>query len=69
MPFGRAGVLGQASLLADCAGQLAKSLAWGRVACGATERAHKRNGGQVAAEWRWRSLVTNFGFVLFDDFV
>ena len=56
--FGREGLLGQASLLADGSCPLAEVWRGGRVHFDATERAHKRNGGQVDAECRRRSLVT-----------
>ena len=42
---------------------LAKSLARGGCNFRATERAHKRNVGQVDAEWRQPSLVTTFLFL------
>jgi hypothetical protein len=56
--FGREGVLGQASLLADGSCPLAESLARGPGGFWRDGTSHKRNGGQVDAECRRRSLVT-----------
>ena len=53
-------VLGQASLPGHLNEKYSCPEVWRGGGCNfsATERAHKRNGGQVDAEWRRRSLVT-----------
>ena len=59
MPFGRAGCLGASQSFG-----LRRQVRWLKVWRGggckfsATERAHKRNGGQIDAEYRLPSLVT-----------
>ena len=62
VPFGRVGCPGASQSFGLRVFPLAGSLAWGPGAnFSATERAHKRNGGWVAAEWRQPSLVTTSG--------
>jgi len=58
VPFGRVGVLGRASLSAY--GSVGWLKVWRGGGCrfSATERAHKRNGGQIDAECRRPGLVT-----------
>ena len=64
VPFGRAGVLGQASLSAYGSVRWLKVWLGGGCNFGATERAHKRNGDQIDAEWRRPGLVVNFDPIL-----
>ena len=59
VPFGRAGCLGASQSFG-----LRRQASWLKVWLGggckfsATERAHKRNGGQIDAQWRLPRLVT-----------
>src|ERR1039458_5890485 len=60
--FGRVGCLG-ASQSFGLRRQASWLKVWRGAGCNfsATERAHKRNGGQVDAEWRRPGLVTTSG--------
>jgi hypothetical protein len=63
------GVLGQASLSAYGVKPVGGKSGLGAGAnSSATERAHKRNGGRLAAECRLPSLVTKIGIDNFDNF-
>ena len=61
VPFGRAGCFGASQSFG-----LRRQASWLKVWLGggckfsATERAHKRNGGQIDAEWRLTGLVTTW---------
>jgi hypothetical protein len=62
VPFGRVGVLGQASHSAYGVKPVGtKSGAGAGAIFFASERARKRNGGQADAEWRLPSWVTTAG--------